>query len=259
MAKNIEINYNNGNGYEVLYPNVTSSSLVGTLNIATQTSGTIDINSRTSGTLPVSRVSGALPLSGGTMSGNLILNGNPSSTNQAANKGYVDGLVNNVNGEIGLKVLGSKEIVVSISPSVGTYSSLIPAYDCFFPNNNILKEMVALLVCLNVQASGTPYSFYVGNYNDSSDRGLMIREFNNDTISGTIQFSNLLLARIQGLSTGSTNSGIYIQYYLGVGTNSVSVGWDTSPDGFGIYFVGERYEDFNYTINGTFISYYLGL
>ena len=113
MAKNIEMNYLTDSGYEVLYPNITSSSLVGTLNIASQTSGKIDINLRTSGTLPISRVPGVLPLSGGTMTGNLILNGNPSSTNQAANKGYVDGLVNNVDGEIGLKVIDSKEVIVS--------------------------------------------------------------------------------------------------------------------------------------------------
>lgn len=35
-----------------------------------------------------------LPLTGGTMSGNLILNGNPSTANQAANKAYVDAVAN---------------------------------------------------------------------------------------------------------------------------------------------------------------------
>ena len=112
-VKNIEMNYKNENGYDVLYPNITSSSLIGAINLSSQTTGSIDISSRTTGNLPISRVPGVLPLSGGTMSGNLILNGNPSSMNQAANKGYVDGLVNNVNDEIGLKLIDSKEIVVN--------------------------------------------------------------------------------------------------------------------------------------------------
>ena len=61
MAKNIEINYNSGSGYEVLYPK----------------------------TLP--ELTGCLPLTGGTLTGPLTLSGEPSGEMEAVNKGYVDG------------------------------------------------------------------------------------------------------------------------------------------------------------------------
>ena len=61
MAKNIEINYNSGSGYEVLYPK----------------------------TIP--ELTGCLPLTGGTLTGPLMLNGEPSGEMAAVNKGYVDG------------------------------------------------------------------------------------------------------------------------------------------------------------------------
>ena len=60
MAKNIEINYNSGSGYEVLYPK----------------------------TIP--ELTGCLPLTGGTLTGPLTLSGEPSGEMEAVNKGYVD-------------------------------------------------------------------------------------------------------------------------------------------------------------------------
>lgn len=50
----------------------------------------IQLNSTAQVTGLAAALAGFLPLAGGTMTGNLILNGNPSVPNQAANKAYVD-------------------------------------------------------------------------------------------------------------------------------------------------------------------------
>ena len=68
MAKNIEMNVKLDSGYEVLYPSSTIGQIQGLQ----------------------SQLDGKLSLSGGTMTGNLILNGNPTSGLQAATKDYVD-------------------------------------------------------------------------------------------------------------------------------------------------------------------------
>lgn len=53
--------------------------------------------------LGINTVTGSpsLPLTGGTLTGNLFLNGNPSSANQAANKAYVDSAVSAVSAGAG--------------------------------------------------------------------------------------------------------------------------------------------------------------
>ena len=68
MAKNIEMNVKLDGGYEVLYPSSTIGQIQGLQ----------------------SQLDGKLSLSGGTMTGDLILNGNPTSGLQAATKNYVD-------------------------------------------------------------------------------------------------------------------------------------------------------------------------
>lgn len=77
MAKNIEINYNSGSGYEVLYPK----------------------------TIP--KLTGCLPLTGGTLTGPLMLNGGPSGEMEAVNKGYVDGQMAMVTKKVYEGTLGS--------------------------------------------------------------------------------------------------------------------------------------------------------
>lgn len=57
MSRNIEMNYRTESGYEVLYPQTTIAQ----------------VNSLQS------ELNGKLNLSGGTMTGDLILNGDPSS------------------------------------------------------------------------------------------------------------------------------------------------------------------------------------
>ena len=79
MAKNIEINYNSGSGYEVLYPK----------------------------TIP--ELTGCLPLTGGTLTGPLMLNGEPSGEMAAVNKGYVDGQMALVIKKVYEGTLGSAE------------------------------------------------------------------------------------------------------------------------------------------------------
>lgn len=77
MAKNIEINYNSGSGYEVLYPK----------------------------TIP--ELTGCLPLTGGTLTGPLTLSGEPSGEMEAVNKGYVDGQVGGVFKKITSALVGA--------------------------------------------------------------------------------------------------------------------------------------------------------
>ena len=71
--RNIQMNYYNGTNYDVLYPQST---------IAQISNLQSSLNSK-------------LNLSGGAMTGNLILNGNPSSGLQAATKQYVDNQMDN--------------------------------------------------------------------------------------------------------------------------------------------------------------------
>ena len=66
---------------------ITSTQVSGLGDAATKNTGT------TTGTVAAgddSRITGALAKSGGTMTGTLTLAGNPSATNDASNKGYVD-------------------------------------------------------------------------------------------------------------------------------------------------------------------------
>lgn len=72
MAKSIEMNIKEDSGYDVLYPITTIDSVINLQN----------------------QLSQYLPLAGGTMSGNLILNtSSPMDALQAASKGYVDNAV----------------------------------------------------------------------------------------------------------------------------------------------------------------------
>ena len=88
MVEHHEMNYYNGTNYDVLYPQ-TNMSQVDSLN-----STISGIQSSVSGFQ--SQLNGKLNLSGGTMTGNLMLNGNPSSGLQAATKQYVDNNINNI-------------------------------------------------------------------------------------------------------------------------------------------------------------------
>lgn len=72
-TRNIQMNYYNGTNYDVLYPQST---------IAQISNLQSSLNSK-------------LNLNGGTMTGNLILNGNPSSNLMAATKQYVDNQMDN--------------------------------------------------------------------------------------------------------------------------------------------------------------------
>ena len=69
-TRNIQMNYYNGTNYDVLYPQST---------IAQISNLQSSLNSK-------------LNLSGGTMTGNLMLNGNPSSNLQAVTKQYADNI-----------------------------------------------------------------------------------------------------------------------------------------------------------------------
>lgn len=74
MAKNIEINYNNGGRYDVLYPKTDIANTVGTLPI-----------SMTSGTLPLNR-GGTGKTSASSAIANLIYNGSSVSSLSGSNK-----------------------------------------------------------------------------------------------------------------------------------------------------------------------------
>ena len=79
MAKSIEMNIKEDSGYEVLYPTTTIDSVINLQNQLNQ----------------------YLPLAGGTMNGNLILNtSSPMDDLQAVSKGYVDNTVGNAVGKL---------------------------------------------------------------------------------------------------------------------------------------------------------------
>lgn len=104
MAKNIEINIKNGNGYEILYPR-TLPELTGCLPLTGGTmTGNLILNGDATNNLQATTLqqlnnglNSKLSLTGGTMSGSINMNnnritnvGNPSSTGDAVNKNYVD-------------------------------------------------------------------------------------------------------------------------------------------------------------------------
>ena len=122
MARNIQINYKGEDGsYEVLYPNITINNVSNLQN---------NLNSLQN------QINKKLNLSGGTMTGSLILNGNPSSNNQAANKGYVDSQIDNsknytdteITGaisDIPFRILDKKTISVNfIKENATTYNAI---------------------------------------------------------------------------------------------------------------------------------------
>lgn len=78
-TRNIQMQYFNGTDYDTLYP---QTSIDQTLGLKSQ------LNSK-------------LSLSGGTMTGSLVLNGNPTQSNQAVNKNYLDQQINSLNSTIG--------------------------------------------------------------------------------------------------------------------------------------------------------------
>ena len=128
MARNIQINYKGEDGsYEVLYPNITIN------NVSNLQS---DLNSLQS------QINQKLSLSGGTMTGNLMLNGNPSSTNQAANKGYVDNQIDNsknytdteitsISSVVPFRILDRKTISVTFSHTSGGVYNSVDFYPLF--------------------------------------------------------------------------------------------------------------------------------
>ena len=90
--RNIQMNYYNGTDYDVLYP---QSTIVQIENLPSS------LNSK-------------LNLSGGTMTGNLILKGDPTSNLMAASKQYVDNLVNSTTNPINqniTKIIDGTQVV----------------------------------------------------------------------------------------------------------------------------------------------------
>ena len=71
MSKNIEMNYKISDGYEVLYPITKYAEVLGLQE----------------------ELDKKLSLAGGVMTGDLILNGEPSQTNQAVNLGYLNSIL----------------------------------------------------------------------------------------------------------------------------------------------------------------------
>ena len=140
MAKNIEMNYYNGSTYEPLYP----------FSIINQIEGLQDI------------LNDKLNLSGGTMTGNLILNGNPSSNLMAVPKQYVDN-----------KSVIIATIYVSNGTKTGNFS-FSPTF-CIVQDTGRYNATVNAFVCTQNYNVSTHYGVVVGlsgrtvTYNNDGD------------------------------------------------------------------------------------------
>lgn len=113
-----------------------------------------------------SLLSGYLPLSGGTLTGNLYLNGNPTQSNQAVNKAYVDAIAG------GFKVI----LVVAAA----TTANLNATY------NNGTAGVGATLT--NV---GTQVAFAVDGYSASLNDRILVKNQTNQAYNGVYYVSTV--------------------------------------------------------------------
>ena len=176
MAKNIEINYNSGSGYEILYPK----------------------------TLP--ELTGCLPLTGGTLTGPLMLNGEPSGEMEAVNKGYVDeqmagilkpmyeGTLNRESGTITLAYSGQDAKIIFISVRMIFSES---DYD----NGDIILEGSDGFIFKN-------HVFVDNRYNSRTGQSAILVKNSGNT------FTNSLIGQVSGENAGYGNETITISKYL---------------------------------------------
>ena len=156
MSKNIVMNYLNSDGsYEELYPGTrieNVNNLQATLDLFQSTLNALESNLNSID----ESLSGKLNVSGGTMTGDLILNRNPVSDLMAATKGYVDGLISSTVTETSkIQVIGMNGntlyITVNYEPSfifctiINTRhpDSLIPGFMIGFNNVGYCVEYLS--------------------------------------------------------------------------------------------------------------------
>lgn len=176
MAKNIEINYNSGSGYEVLYPK----------------------------TIP--ELTGCLPLTGGTLTGPLVLNGEPSGEMEAVNKGYVDeqmagilkpmyeGTLKNESGTITLAYSGEDAKIIFISVQMLFSDSNYDSGDIILEGSNgfILKNHV----------------FEDNRYNSKTGQSAILVKNSGNT------FTNSLIGQVSGETASYGNETVTITNHL---------------------------------------------
>ena len=111
ITRNIQMQYFNGTDYDTLYPTTTMNQVS-------------SLNSTISGIQ--SSLNSKLNISGGTMTGNLVLSGDPTSSLMAASKQYVDSMKTTIQDDIFFDKLLEKEFAINFvfdggsrSPSSG--------------------------------------------------------------------------------------------------------------------------------------------
>ena len=139
--RNIQINYYNGSGYDVLYPETVMNQVGGLQD---------SLNTK-------------LNLSGGTMTGDLLLNKDPTSNLMAATKQYVDNLIAN-NGLKYESLSIQKGLGVTFVEFQSSFSNVKMAFIYFYQRDNFITGTGLAFICNNISydASFNSSSTWVG-------------------------------------------------------------------------------------------------
>ena len=227
-TRNIQMNYYNGTNYDVLYPQST---------IAQISNLQSSLNSK-------------LNLSGGTMTGNLTLRGDPTTNLMAATKQYVDNMKTTIQNDIFFDKLLEKEFIINLAfdgssrhPSSGVVTTELES-----EIKNILPISLFLISEWNLNITsnkGAIFNFgFTDNY-DSMEYGLY-NSYNYR--SGTSTTENILISTFNSFSC--YNAGNKFSY---INNENITL----SIDEFN-YISADNYDgSLNGTITGTLkITFY---
>lgn len=156
-TRNIQMNYYNGTNYDVLYPQSTIAQISNLQNT---------LNSK-------------LNLSGGTMTGNLMLNGNPSSNLMAATKQYVDNQMDNsTRSKYTWSRWNRPEInwLERNSWTVGTASNMSPISFYMCDESEIEFTLTEIVGRVNISVSfqGTENLYYMRHLGSQTSSGTLV-------------------------------------------------------------------------------------
>lgn len=213
-TRNIQMQYFNGTDYDTLYPYTTNELI------------------------------GSLPITGGTMTGNLVLNGDPTSNLMAASKQYVDNVRTTIQQDIFFDKLLEKEYQVNFvfkgssrlpSGIVATglqseISELLPEA-LFFINNwnlNITGNMQSRF-SFGLSADSTSINYELENkydYKNSGEENILISTFNSFTcydLEAKFSYINNSHVSLEANSFNCLKASDYDTMFQGTITGTVKI------------------------------------